>query len=413
VVRFRLGPITAHLICHPDHVEHVLRNPHGYDKNTRASRMIRLVTGDGLLVSNGAAWQQQRCAMQPTFTPQRAASYLDVILDATQQMLREWRPIAARGEPIDIASQMMRLTFRIVERALFSTRTSDGIDVVEDAITVALEHAYGRVGSAFNLPLWAPTPGNLRFRRAMRAIDRRVYQIIDEHRASDRYDDLLSSLMRPDEPAAGRPVDAQWLRNQTITLLLAGHETTANAMTWLWYLLAEHPDAQQRVHDQAASVIAAAGPTHDELQRLTEADMAVCEAMRLYTPIWAIARRAAADDAVGGYRIPKGSRIVISPYITHRHPAFWESPDTFDPQRFSPQLSAGRHPYAYIPFGAGARYCIGRHLAKLEALVITAMVARAYRIRLAPDQRIEPAPGITLRARHGVKVLLEAREPVR
>jgi cytochrome P450 len=245
----------------------------------------------------------------------------------------------------------------------------------------------------------------------MRTVHRRVDQIIQSHRESSDWNDLLSSLMSPSPGggADGPPMTAAELRSQTVTLLFAGHETTANALTWLFYLLSQHADADARVHAEAASLCGGRDLTPDDLGRLAYTGMTIRETLRLYTPIWAIVRRATADDEVDGYRLPAGSMVVISPHATHRHPHFWESPEAFDPSRFAPDRAAAMHPFAYIPFGAGGRYCVGRELAKLEMLVISTMVTRRYRLALAPGQRVEAAPGITLRARYGMTMLLESR----
>jgi len=305
-----------------------------------------------------------------------------------------------------VASEMMRVTYRVVEGALFSTRTETGMGELERAITATLEFIYGGVRRGFHLPSFVPTATNLRFRRALALLDRRVQEIIDDHRRSPR-DDLLGRLLVAADEQGGRRLDDRELRDEVITLLIAGHETTANGLTWLWYLLAQHPAAAERVRQELASVLGGRPPAAPDLPRLGYTTTVIQEALRLYTPIWAIVRRSVRENELGGYAIPSGARVVLSPYATHRHPGFWESPEEFRPERFAPERAAALHPYAYIPFGGGGRVCIGQHLAWLEALVITAVLAQTWRLRLEPGHPVEMDPGITLRAKHGMRMLVE------
>lgn len=410
VVRYRIGPSTVHLLCHPDDIAHVFTHHDRYDKATLASARIRQVTGDGLLVSNGEPWADQRRAIQPAFSSDRVAAFLPLIVEQTQRMLDRWEQAARSGEAIDVASQMMRLTYGIVEQALFSTEATQQVGEIERAITTAMAHTYRRIENPLSVPAFVPTPANRRFRRAMRTLDDRVQQIIADHRAGRGRDDLLSDLMQRGRSSGCPHFNDRALRNQTITLLLAGHETTANALTWLWHLLGAHGDVADQVHDEAQAVLGDGGPpTMVGVNALQYTSMALRESMRLYTPIWAIVRRVVTDDEVGGYRLRRGTRIVISPYVTHRHGEFWPDAERFDPTRFAAEQTRAMHRCAYIPFGGGRRFCVGRNLAMLEGVVIAAMVARRFRLRLAPGQRVEMSPGITLRARHGLRMTLQRR----
>ena len=406
VVRVALGPLDVHLVTHPELVRCVLKDTDGYDKNTLTSRMIRPLTGMSILIENGARWQHNRRLMQPAFTPGRMLSFLPLIVAEAEAARERWRSSAESGAPLDVASEMMRVTYRVVEGALFSTRTEAGIGELEQAIGATLEFLYGGVRRGFHLPAFLPTASNLRFRRALTLLDQRVQEIIDDHRRTPR-DDLLGRLMLATDEQGGRRLDDRELRDEVITLLIAGHETTANALTWLWYLLAEHPAAAERVRQELGDVLGGRAPSAADLPRLAFTSMVVQETMRLYTPIWAIVRRAVHDHELGGYRIPAGSRVVLSPYATHRHPGFWEAPEEFRPERFAPERVARLHPYAYIPFGGGGRVCIGQHLATLEALVITAVLAQTWRTRLVPGHPVEMDPGITLRAKHGLCMFVE------
>ena len=413
VVRYRLGPMLIHVVSHPDYVRHVLvTNQHNYNKQTRSSAMIRAISGDSLLVTSGDAWLRQRRLMQPLFQRQRLARFLPIMSAATEEMLQRWRPAVAGGEPLDVASEMMRLTYTIVGRSLFGADVGRDAEQVERAATVVLRHTYRRLERLFDWPLWLPTPGNLRFRRGLQALNAIVYSLI-RRRSLDTHApaDLLTLLLCQRDEETGAGMSEEQVRNEVITLLLAGHETTANALTWTWYLLAKHPEAARRVRAEVSEVLGDRPPAFEDLARLPYTTAVIQESMRLYPPIWIVERHALADDSIGGFDIPAGSTVAYSPYVSHRHPDFWPSPEEFDPDRFGPAQSAQRPPYAYLPFGGGQRLCIGSHFALLEAQVIVALVARAYRLDLLPGFPVEPLPGITLRARHGLPMRLFAPSP--
>jgi cytochrome P450 len=418
VVRFRLGPMVVHLVAHPDAIRHVLQErADRYDKETRSSAKIRGMTGLGLLTASGALWHRQRRLVQPGFRPAAVAGFAARMVEATEAMLARWERQAASEKPLDAASEMMRLTYSIVGRTLFSADVSGDADAVEEAMAVVLAHTWRRL-EIVDVPLLVPTPGNLRFRRALAAIDRVVYRILSERRAERRAqppeaapDDLLSILLRERDEETGEAMADGQLRNETITLLLAGHETTANALAWTLFLLARHPEALERVHAEVESALGGRAPVAEDLKALPFTERVICESLRLYPPIWALERRAAVEDEIDGFRIPAGSTVVVSPWVTHRHPDFWDEPERFDPDRFTAARSAGRPLLAHVPFGAGPRFCVGAHFAMTEAMIITALVVQRFRLRLVPGREVIPLPGITLRARDGVWVTLDCTKP--
>lgn len=409
VVRTRLGPHVVHLLNHPDHVGHVLQgNAANYDKATRSSASIRSVTGESLLTSNGDFWKRQRRMDQPAFHHAQIAGLTDKMTTATAEMLDRWQIHADTGGPIDMASEMARLTYAIVGRCLFSFNTDDHAGIVERAMKQMLPHLFKRLGFIVTAPHWIPTPENRRFRKALADVDRVVYEIISQHRQAGSNgiprNDLLTMLMQARDPDTDEPLTDSQLRNETITFLLAGHETTANALTWTFHLISQNPEVGRLLLEEIRALPGGRPLRIEDMALLRFTKQVIQESMRLYPPIWIIERRAIREDTIGGFHIPAGSSVVISPYALHRHPAYWDRPNEFDPSRFSESP-----PPAYIPFGAGPRFCIGHEFALLEARLIVAMVMRVFEFREVPDQTIEPMPDITLRAKYGVKMTLHRR----
>ncbi len=415
VVRFRIGRLVVHLLSHPDHIKRVLQDHrHNYVRQTRGDANLVSVVGQSLLTTNGEAWQQRRRLIQPAFHHDRIASLVHVMTDATTSMLERWRAEVHPGRPLDIASEMVRLTYEIIGKSLFSADLRTDVDAVGQAMTFLLEETYRRFGALVRVPEIIPTPRNRRYRWAVSTLDGIVYGLIEaRRRGSDHPPDLLSMLMEARDDETGEGLSDRELRDEIVTFLAAGHETTANALTWMWYLLSKHPAVARRLQAELVSVFGGGTPSLEDLARLKYTTMVVKEAMRLYPPIWVMQRKVVSDDEIDSYYIPAGSEVTISPYVMHRHPAFWENPEGFDPDRFSDERSAGRPRYAYLPFGGGPRLCIGHHFAMIEAQIITAMVAQAYHLDLVPGCAAEPRPWISLRPREGVLMTLRRREPVK
>lgn len=323
--------------------------------------------------------------------------------DAAELMLDRWRTHAEQGRAVDVFSEMMRLTLEIVGRTLLSSDVSGDTDAVGQAVTILREHVNYRAMRLFTLPERFPTPRNLRFKRALRTVDTVVYGMIEERRRAGRdTGDLLSMLLLTRDEETGEGMSDKQLRDEVMTIFLAGHETTASVLAWTWYLLSAHPEVEGRLHDELSQVLDGRPPTFEDLPHLKYTRMVIEESIRLYPPAWSVGRTAIADDEIGGYRIPANSQVTLSPYVTHRHRAFWENPERFDPERFTPERVAERPRYAYFPFGGGPRQCIGNEFAMMEAQLILAMVAKTYRLRQIPGHPVEPEPVITLRPRHGV-----------
>jgi cytochrome P450 len=413
VVRFRFGPVGAHLICDPHDIQRVLKENHrNYSKQTRGYDALRLVIGQGLITAEDSFWLRQRRIVQPAFHRHRIAGLATMMVGAAEAMLAEWQARAQRQAPVDVAAEMMSLTLRIVAEALFGADLTHVVGTVNAALTVLLRAT--RRNSMSLLPVrWQriPTPMNRRFRQAVGALDRVVYGLIEERRrhGEDR-DDLLSMLMATrDEDTGERMTDGQ-LRDEVIGLLLAGHETSANALSWAWYLLSQDAASLRDLEAELDTVLGGRSPTVEDVPRLVQTKRVIEEAMRLFPPVWVIERRAIADDVLGGYPIPAGSMILISPYVTHRHPRYWENAERFDPTRFSAEPAAHRHPFAYLPFSGGPRQCIGNGFATMETQLILATVAQRYRLRLAPGEVVAAEPTVTLRPRDGLKMSVQPRQ---
>jgi enediyne biosynthesis protein E7 len=401
VVRFHLGPFVVHLLNHPDHVEHVLQSgARNYDKATRSSAKIRAISGDSLLTSNGELWKRQRRLMQPSFHRQRIAGMAAEMIGFTDAMLQRWQTHLANGEALDIAAEMMRLTYSIVGKTLLGADVGGDATAIERAMETMLAHTYRSWGNLVDVPAFIPTPSNVRFRHALQAVDQIVYRIIAEHRAdgSTTNSNLLSVLLQVRDEQTGDGLSDNELRNETITFLLAGHETTANALAWTFYLLSQNPEVEQQLRAELSAVLSGRAPTVEDLAHLTLTTMVIQEAMRLYPPIWAIERRAIADDVIGGFHIPADSSVVISPYVLHRNENFWPDAERFDPTRFNSR------PRAYIPFGSGPRFCIGNEFAMMEARLIVPMVMQACHLELAQGYAAELQPSITLRPKNGLRM---------
>lgn len=414
IVRFQLFGWPFYLITHPDHIRYILQENYlQYDKDVFDYQLLKHFLGNGLLTNEGDSWLRQRRLMQPAFHRQRIAALGKLMTETTLAHMQSWEAFVQGNTPFDMTVEMMRLTLHIVCKALFSVDVTDEADTIGSAFSVVNRHLAQHSSSPL-LPLSLPTPGNLRFRSAVRALDDVVYEIIRQHREhSSTADDLLSMLLQARDAETGEGMNDQQLRDEVITLLLAGHETTANALSWTWYLLSQHPEVEQQLHNELEEVLAGRLPTSEDLPRLSYTHMVIQEAIRLYPPSWIISRNAVAEDSIGGYAIPARAPILLLPYVTHRHPAFWQDPERFDPTRFAPEQIATRPRYAYVPFGGGPRQCIGNTFALTEAQLILATVAQQYRAILVPGQKVSPEPLITLRPRNGLLMRLQRKEPLK
>jgi cytochrome P450 len=403
VVAVRLGVVPGIVLSHPDAIEQVLVTQSRNFIKHFLLRQNRLLLGYGLLTSEGDFWLRQRRLIQPAFVRQRVLGYADVMVAYTERLLAEWHD----GDTRDLHADLTRLTLEIAARTLFGADVAGDAPEVGAALAVALNRYERRIGGIYPVPLWLPTRGNRRLLAAARRLDDVLYRFIRERRDSRaERSDLLSILLHArDEDDGSRMTDRQ-LRDEAMTLFLAGHETTALALTWTCYLLARHPEVHDRLLAELTAVLGGRAPTAADLPRLSFTERVVLEAMRLYPPVYAFGREALHDCEVLGYRIPARTTVFMSQWAMHRDPRWFAAPEKFDPDRWADGL-AGRLPkFAYFPFGGGPRLCIGNTFALTEAVLVLAALARRFRFTLLPDQKVVPWPSMTLRPRYGVRVVL-------
>ncbi len=407
VVAMPLGLKPAVQITHPDLVRHVLiDNSANYGRSPMTDR-LKFMLGEGLVTADGERWARQRRMMQPIFQRDRLDGLIPIMTAAVEDMLERWNVLARSGTPVDIGAQMGHLALDIITRALFGTSGGPLAEDVIRCIPILQEYTASLFWTFNPLAGKLPTPHRRRFRAALATIDTIILRFIRERMAAGAGDaDMLDALLKARDPETGAVMDEKALRDEVITLFLAGHETTANALTWTWYLLDRHPEALDRLEVEAATV-GSAPKTAEDLNGLGYARRVAQEAMRIYPPVWSFNRLALDTDTLGGYAIPRRATVFIPPWVLHRHPSFWEDPERFDPDRFTSARSAGRPRYAYLPFGAGPRTCIGSHLALMEMQVVLPLVASRYRLRLASDHPVSAQALITTRPSKPIMMRLE------
>lgn len=393
-------------------IKHVLiDNAANYRKTEITRRILEPGLGKGLITSEGETWRQHRRAMSPAFDHRSIAAYTPVMTEAAEELLAQWDKVPA-GTGIEVQAAMMQVTLDIISRTMFSSDSDDIINIMGRSAGRYQAEMRPNVMDMLGWPRWlASLPRRKVAQRTLGEFDQVIDRLIDERtRDPGNYPkDLLARLIAARDDQTGGGMSAQEVRDQIITIFLAGHETTAMAMTWTWFLLSQHPQEESKLHAELDSVLGGRAPTHEDLSKLRYTRMVVEESMRIYPPVHTIGRAALADDTLAGRRIPKGSTILIAPWLLHRHVKLWENPGRFDPERFSPERSEARPRFSYMPFGGGKRICIGAAFALAEATILLATLAPRYSLRLVPGHPVEPQGLITLRARHGMKMLLTPR----
>jgi cytochrome P450 len=399
--------LHSFLVNKPEYIEHVLLTNHAnYRKSQFQRTLLGPLLGEGLLISEGEFWRRQRRIAAPAFHSRRIAAFVATMEASSEALLARWRDAAA---PFDVAAEMMALTLDIIARTMFSAEVVGEVAAIR-RLTDIVVNLRPSLLDLFGFPQWIPRRPPKSYRAAIAAFEALVARILAGRRgAGDTHDDLLAMLLAARDAETGEGMSDRQLRDEILTIFLAGHETTANALAWTWYLLARHPQAEARLHAELDRVLGGRTPAFADLAELKWTRMVIEEAMRLYPPAHTIVRTAVGEDFLGGVRVPPGASLTISTYALHRNPNLWRDPERFDPERFAPEAVAARHRFAYLPFGGGTRICIGNGFAMAEALVIVAMIAQHYQLRLAGGHPVEPIGLITLRPRHGLWVTLEPR----
>ncbi|HEY7784568.1 MAG TPA: cytochrome P450 [Pyrinomonadaceae bacterium] len=405
VVRLRFLYLTAFFIYHPDDIEFVLStNARNFIKSrSLRSPFFRRLVGNGLLTSEGEFWRRQRRLAQPAFHRQRISTYGEVMVDYTLRTISTWR----EGQVRDIHRDMMRLTLEIVVKTLFNADVSGDADRVGQVLSELVKPFGSQATLKWILNNRLPTSGHRRFFRNVDEIDEVVYRIISQRRASRADEgDLLSMLLQAQDEDGSQMNDRQ-LRDEVMTLFLAGHETTALTLSWTWYLLARNPEVEKKFHEELEQVLRGRQPTLADMAQLKYTEMIAKESMRLYPPAFGLGREAIEECEIGGYRIPAKSQVFIFTWATHRDPRFFTSPENFEPERWTEDRSSGLPKYAYFPFGGGPRACIGNYFAMMEIVLLLATIGQSFRFSLAGE--VELFPAMSLRPRTGVNLILHER----
>ncbi len=408
VVRTRFFYVPAYFLYHPDHIEYVLAtNSRNFIKplSFRTPFFNRLV-GNGLLTSEGEFWRRQRRLAQPAFHRERISAYARIMVRDTEEMLATWRD----GEIRDTHRDMMRLTMEVVTHTLFNANVSDDADKVARSLSILVEPFSSQATLKWILDNRLPTPTNRRFHKVAAQLDEVIYRIIGQRRAGNGQDqgDLLSMLLQAHDEDGSQMTDKQ-LRDEVITLFLAGQETTALTLVWAWYLLALHPEAEETLWQELDEVLQGRAPEAADVPQLKFTEMIAKESMRLYPPAYVVGREAVNECEIGGYLVPPRTQVFMPTWVVHRDPRFFEEPDKFKPERWTPEFISNLPKYAYFPFGGGPRVCIGNTFAMMEIVLLLATIAQKFRLNLVSKHPVELQPAMSLRPRNGIRMKIKQR----
>jgi len=405
VVRLQL-PGRTFLLNHPAHVKHVLQDNHqNYEKGWVFDR-LRPYWGESLLTAEGDVWRKQRLRVQPSFKREHTVGFAPVITRRTAEMLDRWDTSADRGGELVMYDEMTRLALVIIGDVLFGVELWDDVSRMTSAVQSAMRVLKTRVAALAPLPLWIPTADNRRFNAAMQTLKGGVDRIVEQTRTSGAHGRSFVAMIMDARDENGERMSGEQLQYEVIGMLQQGHDTIGESLAWTLYLLSLHPEIERKLHEEIERVLGGRVPVVADLEHLEYATMVVHESLRLIPPVWILPRDAIRDDKIGGFDIPAKSTILLCPYLTHRHPQFWENPEAFDPERFLPERAKARPRHAYFPFGAGPRLCMGVDMAIMETMLILAMVVQRFKVHLVPGHREEPECILDMIPRHGVRVTL-------
>lgn len=407
IVWMRFLYVPALFLYHPDQIEYVLAtNPKNFKKSmSLRSNFFQTLVGNGLLTSEGEEWKRQRRLSSPAFHRHRISAYADTMVDYTKRLYSSWQT----GQELDMHREMMRLTLEIVVRCLFRADVSNDVDHIGQTLKELVKPFASQATLKWILNNRLPTPEHLRFHRLARRIDDVVYRIIAERRASGKDEgDLLSMLLAMRDEDGSQMTDQQ-LRDEVMTLFLAGHETTALTLAWSWYLLGTNPDAEKRFHEELDQVLGVRSPEMSDLQQLKFTEQIVKESMRLYPPAYGLGREAINDCEIGGYPVPSGTQVFMFQWVTQRDDRFFDQAEKFKPSRWTKEFEEQLPKYAYFPFGGGPRACIGASFAMMEMMLVLATIGQRFRLQVVPEHPVEIYPAMSLRPRDGVRVVVSDR----
>jgi len=407
VARVKLGARVNHLVTSPDHVRHVLVDGAARYHKGRTFEKTRGYLGNGLATSAGDFWRRQRRIMQPHFHKEQIRGVGELMTRTIGETVALWQARAERGETFDAWADMMSMALHVTTRSLFGAIVDQDVAAIVESFQIALDHTTSRVLAPVEIPAWLPIASNLRFRRAIRTLDEIVYRVIDQQREQPEAANLLAVLLASRDAETGESMSAEQLRDEVMTLMLGGHETTGNALAWTWYLLAKNPAVDATMREEIAA-LAGKPPGMEDLARLAYTQMVFQESLRLYPQNWVMSRDTLEEDEIAGYTIPADTTVFLGVYVVHRDPAHWSEPERFDPLRFTAEAARGRDPFAYLPFGGGQRKCIGANFATMEATLALASLAQRFRVEVPADHQVGLLPRFALRPKGGVPVRLTA-----
>lgn len=399
------GPLNVYLLSNPKHVSEVLSSQSYRFIKGVSIQSLKSSLGEGLLTSKGNFWKRQRRLTQPAFHRERIFEYGGIMTDAAETMICQWQD----GEVRDIHADMMHLTLLIVAEALFGTDIAGKTAVIESALEAILTHFSNQLNTFFLLPEWVPTPDNIQFWQKLQRMDEVIYDIIQHRRKSTAANsDLLTVLLQLEDEDGAQMSDRE-IRDEVVTLMMAGHETTALALTWTWMLLAQHPEVEEKLHQEIQTVLQGRSPTAEDATHLKYANWIIKESMRLYPPAWGTSRQVIETVQLGDYTLEPGDTVFLNQWVMHRDPRFFEHPDRFNPERWDNSFEQRLPKGVYFPFGDGPRSCIGKGFAMMEAVLILAAISQKFRFTLSADRKVELQPSITLRPKHGLNMRLQKR----
>ncbi len=410
VVKLRFMGLDTFTVSHPDHFKQVLvDNNKNYSRNPLINDLVRMFVGDSLFTTDGGDWLSRRRLMQPAFHRQRIAAFGKLMSAATSAMLESW-DAGPDGQLVQLDPALMALTLRIAGQALFSVDLLGESRALGEGFTGMSEYINYRMNHPFPPPMFVPTKANRLYKRTRRLLDEKIYGLISQRRAeAGEHSDLLGMLMEARDADTGEGMTDEQLHNEIAVMMFAGHETTAATLAWAFYALSQNAAVEAKLHAELDSVLAGRAPTLDDLPRLPYTRMVVDETLRMYPPAFAVTRASLGPDVMGGYRLPAKASVTLLTWNAHYDPRFWDEPDRFDPERFTAERSANRAAFAYLPFGAGPRQCIGNIFALSEAQLVLASMAQRYQLRLRPGHLVTPRPIFVLRTSHGLPMTAHRR----